>query len=435
MAKGHLTTPGKKQALAGVKGDLWWSILEDGIDDVPKNFTPGLIPILETLFNAAVREKVSKGAVLCRSGVCHIQSVFGFDAGWGCGYRNFQMALTSLESEELPGFPSTTIASGTKDKPRVRTIQAWMKEAWDAGYDPQGLKDFKGSIVGTKKWIGTADLYALAASRGIACKLFNFPALPGVEKQKIKPMHHALMRFVKMYFDGELDQPDFGAIMRINTGGFNNPSTSSNSGQGSATVSAKLPLILQHSGHSRTVVGYEIDDAEEINLIVFDPATSIPRALGKTALEHLRDTAETTIEGSATAAGADSGKRRKLNQQTLRDMLPKSRSEGMPTDPIPVLESDEEMDQAGWVRKKTTGSGSTGKSAAKRKINDRMHLLRNSFDLASNPKATLNHFRVNLSGLSKHDEYQILSFDGNVLLTPEERTRRRTVTATTIFPA
>ena len=88
------------------------------------------------------------------------------------------MALTSLESEELPGFPSTTIASGTKDKPRVRTIQAWMKEAWDAGtwlkhlddenvnrvfnslkptgYDPQGLKDFKGSIVGTKKWIGTA---------------------------------------------------------------------------------------------------------------------------------------------------------------------------------------------------------------------------------------------------------------------------------------
>lgn len=35
-------------------------------------------------------------------------------------------------------------------------------------------------------------------------------------------------------------------------------------------VPVRLP---KHSGHSRTVVGYEIDDAEEINLIVFDPAT------------------------------------------------------------------------------------------------------------------------------------------------------------------
>lgn len=94
-------------------------------------------------------------------------------------YRNFQMALTSLGLMGSPAPLSSMPDSGTDDKPRVRNIQIWMKEAWDAGmsfrasicgtkphsntttlpvigYDPQGFKDFKGSIVGTKKWIGTA---------------------------------------------------------------------------------------------------------------------------------------------------------------------------------------------------------------------------------------------------------------------------------------
>lgn len=127
---------------------------------------------------------------------------------------------------------------------------------------------------------------------------------------------------------------------------------------------------------------------------------SIPRALRKTAHDYVRDNAETIIEESGTADRASSGKRRKLTQQSLRDMMPKSRKEGQSTShPIPVLESDEEMDQAGWVRKKSSKSNSSEKLESKRKMRDRMHLLRNALDWTDNPKATLSHFRVNLSAL------------------------------------
>lgn len=34
----------------------------------------------------------------------------------------------------------------------------------------------------------------------------------------------------------------------------------------------RMPLILQHDGHSRTVVGYEVDKNGVTHLLVFDPA-------------------------------------------------------------------------------------------------------------------------------------------------------------------
>ncbi len=37
-------------------------------------------------------------------------------------------------------------------------------------------------------------------------------------------------------------------------------------------VTDRMPLILQHQGHSRTIVGYEIAKNGTINLLTFDPA-------------------------------------------------------------------------------------------------------------------------------------------------------------------
>jgi hypothetical protein len=34
----------------------------------------------------------------------------------------------------------------------------------------------------------------------------------------------------------------------------------------------KMPLILQHDGHSRTIVGYEVSQKGVVNLLCFDPA-------------------------------------------------------------------------------------------------------------------------------------------------------------------
>ena len=38
------------------------------------------------------------------------------------------------------------------------------------------------------------------------------------------------------------------------------------------TITEKMPLILQHNGHSRTVVGFEVDKTGVTNLLLFDPA-------------------------------------------------------------------------------------------------------------------------------------------------------------------
>lgn len=37
-------------------------------------------------------------------------------------------------------------------------------------------------------------------------------------------------------------------------------------------VTDKMPLILQHKGHSRTIVGFEVDKNGDTNLLLFDPA-------------------------------------------------------------------------------------------------------------------------------------------------------------------
>lgn len=37
-------------------------------------------------------------------------------------------------------------------------------------------------------------------------------------------------------------------------------------------VTDRMPIVLQHEGHSRTIVGYEVGKRGEINLITFDPS-------------------------------------------------------------------------------------------------------------------------------------------------------------------
>jgi hypothetical protein len=36
-------------------------------------------------------------------------------------------------------------------------------------------------------------------------------------------------------------------------------------------VTEKMPIILQHKGHSRTIIGYETDKNGVSNLLTFDP--------------------------------------------------------------------------------------------------------------------------------------------------------------------
>ena len=44
---------------------------------------------------------------------------------------------------------------------------------------------------------------------------------------------------------------------------------------GAVTVTERMPVVLQHAGHSRTVVGYEVQGNGECNLLVFDPSKCV----------------------------------------------------------------------------------------------------------------------------------------------------------------
>lgn len=150
--------------------------------DIPPNFSPGIVPVLHDILQRSSTKGQTRQAVLSRD-VVHIRYALTFDvgksasytndcapsdtlAGWGCGYRNALMALTSL-LQAKPAYrkPFSEVDNGAS--PGVRRIQGWIEEAWGMGYDPEGKKHFKGKLLGSKKWIGTSDLYAMFVYKGV----------------------------------------------------------------------------------------------------------------------------------------------------------------------------------------------------------------------------------------------------------------------------
>jgi hypothetical protein len=79
----------------------------------------------------------------------------------------------------------------------------------------------------------------------------------------------ALTRWIHEYFEPVADGPPspsgkrtaFEALME--------------SGGSAVRTTDKMPLYLQHQGHSRTVVGIEVARNGETHLLVFDPGRSV----------------------------------------------------------------------------------------------------------------------------------------------------------------
>ena len=46
---------------------------------------------------------------------------------------------------------------------------------------------------------------------------------------------------------------------------------------GPIVVTERMPLVLQHDGHSRTIVGFEKSKNGKINLLIFDPGKSVTK--------------------------------------------------------------------------------------------------------------------------------------------------------------
>ncbi|XP_043251955.1 zinc finger-containing ubiquitin peptidase 1-like isoform X1 [Colletes gigas] len=182
------------------------------------------------------------------STVDHYATTYG-DKGWGCGYRNLQMLISSLlqhtgYNELVYKAWSSGLGSGSSTKnplrssiPSISRLQKMIEWAWAQGFDTQGAEQLGGKLVNTRKWIGPTEVVILLSSLRIKCQLVDFyrPTNPDGG-------HPEMFNWVLQYFQ-RCD--DF-----------------------------KPPLYLQHQGHSRTIIGVEQLRDGSITMLVLDPSHS-----------------------------------------------------------------------------------------------------------------------------------------------------------------
>ncbi|KAM6186453.1 zinc finger-containing ubiquitin peptidase 1 isoform 2-T2 [Rhynchocyon petersi] len=213
------------------KADMMES-LAIGIDD-GRTRTSGIIEALHRYYQNAATDvrHVWLSAV-----VDHFHSSLG-DKGWGCGYRNFQMLLSSL----LHNDAYDDCLKGMSI-PCLPKIQSMIEDAWKEGFDPQGASQLNNRLQGTKAWIGACEVYTLLTSLGVKCHIVDFHKSTG-------PLgtHPRLFEWILNYYSSERE------------------------GSPKVVCTSKPPIYLQHQGHSRTVVGIEERKNRTLCLLIFDP--------------------------------------------------------------------------------------------------------------------------------------------------------------------
>ncbi|KAG8234327.1 hypothetical protein J437_LFUL013067 [Ladona fulva] len=203
--------------------------------------------------------------------VDHYASTYG-DKGWGCGYRNMQMMVSSVlhhtgyneqlykpslmgeygicgggaggslswgGSCTLPlgGVPLRGAVFSRSAMPSIPRLQQHVEWAWRQGFDLQGCDQLGGKLFNTRKWIGATEVVTFLSSFRIRCQLVDFHRPTSSDGS-----HPEMFNWVLQYFQ---KNDDF-----------------------------KPPLYLQHQGHSRTIVGVEQLKDGSIYLLVFDPSHS-----------------------------------------------------------------------------------------------------------------------------------------------------------------
>uniref|UniRef100_A0A4W5RTB8 Zinc finger-containing ubiquitin peptidase 1 n=1 Tax=Hucho hucho TaxID=62062 RepID=A0A4W5RTB8_9TELE len=206
--------------------------LASGVDD-GRTRTQGVLDALYVYYQREARDCVH---VWLSADTDHYCSSEG-DKGWGCGYRNFQMLLSSLQRME----PYTTL-------PSIPRVQVLIEGAWREGLDPQGATHFNQRLQGTRAWIGATEMDRSTSLRVSARVLdFHQPMDPG-------DTHPRLFDWVKQYFSQTVTR---GARLPPRV-----------------VQTTQPPLYLQHQGHSRSIVGVEQKKNGSLCLLLLDPGCS-----------------------------------------------------------------------------------------------------------------------------------------------------------------
>ncbi|XP_069392736.1 zinc finger-containing ubiquitin peptidase 1 isoform X2 [Paralichthys olivaceus] len=233
--------------------------LASGVDD-GRTRTQGVVKALHEYYQTESRDCVH---VWLSADTDHYCSSPG-DKGWGCGYRNFQMLISSLQCIDVY---SSSLQG--KDVPSIPRVQSMIEEAWKEGLDPQGASHFNQKLQGTRAWIGATEIYSLLTSLGISARIIDFhqPTGPG-------GTHPRLFEWVKQYYCQSSRSSRLPP--RLNQ-------------------TSLPPLYLQHQGHSHSIVGLEQKKNGSLCLLVLDPGSSVSdtrkllsRDTISTAVRHIR---------------------------------------------------------------------------------------------------------------------------------------------------
>ncbi|KAL0078023.1 peptidase family C78-domain-containing protein [Phycomyces blakesleeanus] len=234
--------------------DLW-----NKLNALPKSVrTPGVIPRLKPQF-VSVNKKISTTAVYLSSKYTDHISTGSMDLGWGCGYRNCQMLMSFLERQQEDNEPVI------KHVIHISGLQILLEEAWRQGFDLPGASQLDHHVYGTEKWIGATDVYTMLVYLGIRCTIIDFHRPSGLNNA-----HDALFDWIQGYFENAIKKPESSKPVQ--------DATSSTSSSTIFYLTDQPPLYLQHSGHSRTVIGIEMLKDGHRNLIMFDPGRRMLRS-------------------------------------------------------------------------------------------------------------------------------------------------------------
>lgn len=148
--------------------------------------------------SAAIASGPGTKTYVC-SGVDHYASSYG-DKGWGCGYRNLQMMLSSLLQNTAynEALYSAWGSNGPARSamPSISRLQKMVEAAWAQGFDVQGKEQLGCKLYNTRKWIGATEIVTVLSWLRLQCTLVDFHRPTSSDGR-----HPELFNWVKNYFD------------------------------------------------------------------------------------------------------------------------------------------------------------------------------------------------------------------------------------------
>ncbi|KAI0028638.1 peptidase family C78-domain-containing protein [Vararia minispora EC-137] len=362
--------------------DVFWH--PSLLDPPPHNCTPGLITLLRRALVSQHECGHIQRAVLCTNRAVHI-SREDFDSRWGCGYRNYMMACAVLMDQRSQDAYAALFKR--HEPPGVRSLQSLIERAWEAGFDEEGAGQLRRRLYDTTKWIGTVELFVAFTYLGIPSQLADF-VLP--RRTDTEP----LIDWISDYFSPP-DQHEHSSFRGI----WKDASA--------VTQTDRLPLVLQHNGHSRTIVGYEINRKGQIVLLVFDPSKRIRPPLRHMALSNFK-------WSEVGSVAKDRSGTQKLRQHFTQLSLPRHPKHAIP------LSSDSRPT-------KRTRAGATAVVMSRVKP----EVIEVGSDGEAVEGAADDHVSMSDSRNLK-EKYQILWFPLHDPLTEQEKDARRVITSAKI---